>query len=123
MNESIASKFASSLNVSFVAMIIVFAILIILWFVIRTQSFLLGGRKDSNEEKSESLNVMKEEKVEEVLEVIDMSKEYEIVAAIIAALSAELDVPTSGLNIKSIKRVNTLSSNWQKTSIGEKLNN
>lgn len=123
MNESIASKFASSLNVSFVAMIIVFAILIILWFVIRSQSFLLGARKDSNEEKSESLNVIKEEKVEEVLEVIDMSKEYEIVAAIIAALSAELDVPASGLNIKSIKRVNTLSSNWQKTSIGEKLNN
>jgi len=52
-----------------------------------------------------------------------MSKEYEIVAAIIAALSADLDVPASGLNIKSIKRVNTLSSNWQKTSIGEKLNN
>lgn len=123
MNESIASKFASSLNVSFVAMIIVFSILIILWLVIRSQSFLLGVRKDSNEEKSESLDSMKENKVEEVLEVIDMSKEYEIVAAIIAALSAELDVPASELNIKSIKRVNTLSSNWQKTSIGEKLNN
>lgn len=123
MNESIASKFAFSLNVSFVAMIIVFAILIILWFVIRSQSFLLGVRKNSNEEKSESLNLTKKEKVEEVLEVIDMSKEYEIVAAIIAALSAELDVPASGLNIKSIKRVNTLSSNWQKTSIVEKLNN
>ncbi|EQB89017.1 Na+-transporting methylmalonyl-CoA/oxaloacetate decarboxylase gamma subunit [Clostridium punense] len=123
MNESIASKFASSLNVSFVAMIIVFSILIILWLVIRSQSFLLGVRKDSNEEKSESLNVAKEEKIEEVVEVIDMSKEYEIVAAIIAALSADLDVPASGLNIKSIKRVNTLSSNWQKTSIGEKLNN
>lgn len=123
MNESIASKFAFSLNVSFVAMIIVFAILIILWFVIRSQSFLLGVRKNTNEERNESLDVMKENKAEEVLEVIDMSKEYEIVAAIIAALSAELDVPASGLNIKSIKRVNTLSSNWQKTSIGEKLNN
>ncbi|WP_017414752.1 OadG family protein [Clostridium tunisiense] len=123
MNESIASKLASSLNVSFVAMAIVFGILIILWFVIKSQSFLLGGKRGSQVEESVDLNEVKQENIEEVLQIIDINKDYEIVAAIMAALSAELDTPISGLNIKSIKRVNTLSSNWQKTSIDEKLNN
>ncbi|MPN14291.1 hypothetical protein SDC9_161617 [bioreactor metagenome] len=123
MNESIASKFAFSLNVSFVAMAIVFGILVILWFVIRSQSFLLGEKKGSKVEESVDLNEVKKGNIEEVLQTIDISKDYEIVAAIMAALSAELDTPISGLNIKSIKRVNTLNSNWQKTSIDEKLNN
>ncbi|WP_291571045.1 OadG family protein [Clostridium sp. UBA4548] len=123
MNESIASKLASSLNVSFVAMAIVFGILIILWFVIKSQSFLLGGKKGSQVEERVDLNEVKQGSIEEVLQIIDINKDYEIVAAIMAALSAELGTPISGLNIKSIKRVDTLNSNWQKTSIDEKLNN
>ncbi|MEG0775571.1 OadG family protein [Clostridium sp.] len=120
MNESIADKFTFSLNVSFVAMAIVFAILIILWLVIKSQSFLLGGRKDTSETVDTSLMEKSQEKVEPVVETINPHENIEVVAAIMAALSAHIGTPISDLNIKSIKRIN---SNWQRTSIEDKLNN
>jgi glutaconyl-CoA/methylmalonyl-CoA decarboxylase subunit delta len=120
MNGSIADKFTFSLNVSFVAMTIVFAILIILWFVIKSQSFLLGVRKDTSETTDQSLMEKSQEKVEKVVEIVNPNESTELVAAIMAALSAHIGTPVSDLNIKSIKRIN---SNWQRTSIEDKLSN
>lgn len=123
MNATIADKFTSSLNVSFVAMAIVFGILVILWFVIKSQSFLLGGRKNTTINTESDSAKDKAEAVEQVLEIINPQENMEIVAAIMAALSTHMGTSISDLNIKSIKRVNSINSNWQKRSIEDKLDN
>jgi glutaconyl-CoA/methylmalonyl-CoA decarboxylase subunit delta len=123
MNGTMADKFTFSLNVSFVAMVIVFSILIILWFVIKSQSFLLGVRKDTPPATDNNIMKSNTENIEQVHEVVNLQDNMELVAAIMAALSAHVGTPISELNIKSIKRMNNISSNWQKTSIEDKLNN
>jgi glutaconyl-CoA/methylmalonyl-CoA decarboxylase subunit delta len=123
MNGTIADKFTFSLNVSFVAMSIVFGILIILWFVIKSQSFLLGVRKNTSATVDTNLMESKPKKIEQVVENINPNDNTEIVAAIMAVLSAHIGTPVSDLNIKSIKRMNSINSNWQKISIEDKLNN
>ncbi|MCB2291000.1 OadG family protein [Clostridium sp. CS001] len=96
-------SFLDALGTTFVAMIIVFSLLILLMYIIKFQSFILNlpGKKA----QINKVDIVEEEKEE--------GKQYqddlEIVAAIAAALSSYLDVPQSNLNIKSIKRV---SSKW-----------
>lgn len=121
MNGSIGEKLAFSLNVSVVAMIIVFSILVILMFVIMIQSRLLRVKKQ--EPVIEHKDKVAIKKSEEAVKVVDINKDYEVVAAIMAALSAHLGKPIEGLHIKSIKRLSNGNSNWQKSSIENKLNN
>lgn len=96
-------SFLDALGTTFVAMIIVFSLLILLMYIIKFQSFILNlpGKKA----QINKVDIVEEEKEE--------GKQYqddlEIVAAIAAALSSYLDVPQSNLIIKSIKRV---SSKW-----------
>lgn len=47
--------------------------------------------------------------------------ELELVAAIMGALSAYLDMPASKLKIKSIKRVDGTNSTWRREGIAELL--
>ena len=93
-------SFFDALGTTFVAMTIVFALLILLMYIIKFQSFILNfpGKK---------VQVNKIDIVEEVEE--HPQDDLEIVAAIAAALSSYLDIPQSNLNIKSIRRVN---NNW-----------
>jgi len=93
-------SFLDALGTTFVAMTIVFALLILLMYIIKFQSFILNfpGKK---------VQVNKIDLVEAERE--HSQDDLEIVAAIAAALSSYLDVPQSNLNIKSIKRV---SNNW-----------
>jgi len=121
MNGSIGEKFTFTFNVSLVSMIIVFAILVLLMVVIMLQSRILKVKKQ--EPVIEHKNEMPIKKSEEAVKVIDINKDYEVVAAIMAALSAHLGKPIEGLQIKSIKRLNNGNSNWQKSSIENKLNN
>lgn len=121
MNGSIGEKFAFTFNVSLVSMIIVFSILVLLMLVIMLQSRILKSR--TQEAVIEHKNEITIKKSEEPVKVIDVNKEYEVVAAIMAALSAHLGKPIEGLHIKSIKRLNNGNSNWQKSSIESKLNN
>ena len=95
-------SFTDALGTTFVAMTIVFALLILLMYIIKFQSFILNfpGKK---------VQVNKIDLVEEEQEQEQSQDDLEIVAAIAAALSSYLDVPQSNLNIKSIKRV---SNNW-----------
>jgi Na+-transporting methylmalonyl-CoA/oxaloacetate decarboxylase gamma subunit len=92
--------FLDALGTTFVAMTIVFSLLILLMYIIKFQSFILNfpGKK---------VQVNKIDLVEEEQE--QPQDDLEIVAAVAAALSSYLDVPQSNLNIKSIKRV---SNNW-----------
>ena len=95
-------SFTDALGTTFVAMTIVFALLILLMYIIKFQSFILNfqGKK---------VQIDKIDMVEEEDEEEQTQDDLEIVAAIAAALSSYLDVPQSNLNIKSIKRV---SNNW-----------
>lgn len=107
MNEKLG--LIDALGISAVAMIIVFAVLVILMYMIKFQSFLLRDRK-------KKIEPVKEDTLESPLQDVEIIEntqdDLELVAVIMAALSAHLNVPTSELNIKSIKRVNNGNSNW-----------
>ena len=98
-------SFLDALSTTVIAMTIVFALLIVLQYIIKIQSFILsfGAKKD----KPHNLEVIDEEEYEEIED--KSQDDLEVVAVIAAALSAYLDIPESNLKIKSIKRV---SSNW-----------
>ncbi|GAA0123886.1 MAG: OadG family protein [Clostridium argentinense] len=107
MNEKIG--LLDALGVSAVAMIIVFAVLVILMYLIKFQSFLLRDKKKNIEPVKEE----NPELVSDQIEIIeDPQDDLELVAVIMATLSTHLNVPTSELNIKSIKRVNNGNTNW-----------
>ncbi len=107
-----------ALGVAVTSMIIVFGVLLILMLVIKLQSFLLGGdykkKPRINEEPKEVPVAVKE--VDNTVQTVDVNKEYELVAAIMAALSVHTGKSLDELNIKSIKRVNNNSS-WRSASI------
>jgi sodium pump decarboxylase gamma subunit len=97
-------SFLDALGTTFVAMTIVFALLILLMYIIKLQSFILsftGKKVEINK-----IDIVNKEEEEEEEQPQD---DLEIVAVITAAISSYLDIPQSNLNIKSIKRVN---SNW-----------
>jgi len=107
-----------ALGVAVTSMIIVFGVLLVLMLVIKLQSFLLGGdykKKPRINEKSKEVPVEVNE-VDNTVQTIDVNKEYELVAAIMATLSAHTGKSLDELNIKSIKRVNNNSS-WRSASI------
>ncbi|WP_291560638.1 MULTISPECIES: OadG family protein [unclassified Clostridium] len=108
MNEKLS--LIDALGVSAVAMIIVFAVLVILMYIIKFQSFLLKDKKKKIEPVKEEIF---EPLVQEVETIENPQDDLELVAVIMATLSAHLNVPTSGLNIKSIKRINSGNANWQ----------
>jgi sodium pump decarboxylase gamma subunit len=92
-------SFFDALGTTFVAMIIVFALLIFLMYIIKFQSFILNF--PAKKAQINKIAIVEEE------EETQHQDDLEIVAAITAALSSYLDVPQSNLNIKSIKRVNS----------------
>ena len=87
----------------FVAMVIVFALILCMQYVSKFKSFILnflGNKASVNKIKI----VEKNEEYKKENEPLD---ELEVVAVIVAALSSYLDVPQESLNIKSIKRVDS----------------
>jgi sodium pump decarboxylase gamma subunit len=107
-----------ALGVSVTSMIIVFGVLLVLMLIIKLQSFLLGRDYKKNQkanEKPKKVTVAVNE-ADNTLKTVDVNKEYELVAAIMATLSAHTGKSLDELNIKSIKRVNNNSS-WRSTSI------
>ncbi|WBW97948.1 OadG family protein [Oceanirhabdus sp. W0125-5] len=96
----------SEILFSISAMAIVFGVLIILMGFINVMSVIFKEKK----------KVVVEEKVEQYIDETAVEEQEgddcEVVAAIMAALSASLDVPTEKLMIRSIKRLDR-SSNWR----------
>lgn len=100
-------NFIDGVSFSSIAMIIVFAMLAALSLVIVLMGKLLGEKPvPKKEEVAEEIEEIQEEYVEEIPVVDDC----EIVAVIMAALSASLNVPSDKLAIRSIKRTN----NWRR---------
>lgn len=96
-------SFLDALSTSVVAMTIVFALLVILQYIIKFLSFILNFKV--NKEKFEKVDIIHSEE----LVVDEIQDDLEIVAVIAAALSVYLDKPQSNLKIKRIKRA---SNNW-----------
>jgi Na+-transporting methylmalonyl-CoA/oxaloacetate decarboxylase gamma subunit len=101
-------KFVDGIGFSLVAMSLVFGVLVALMLIIMLMGYIFKERKPIKEIKTQTI---KEEV--EVIEEIPVQDDMEIVAAIMAALSASLNVPTDKLAIKSIKRISTNNSNWR----------
>lgn len=117
VGTTMMEKLIFSLSVAGIAIIIVFAILFALMLIIKIRSYII---KTSVENRSGSKNY--ENNRDDVLtevaqgaQVIDLNSDCELVAVIMAALSAHTGKSANELNIKTIKRVN--NSNWKNTSI------
>lgn len=112
-------SFLDALSTTFVAMTIVFALLIILQYIIKLQSFIINtvGKKSANHEVA----IIYKEK-EEAIETVEVEQEddLEVVAVIAAVLAAYLDIPQSSLKIKSIKRISN-NSGWGISAIESNL--
>jgi Na+-transporting methylmalonyl-CoA/oxaloacetate decarboxylase gamma subunit len=114
-------SFLDALSTTFVAMTIVFALLIILQYIIRLQSFIIKFAAKINLNHKEDIIYKEPEKEEEVhfLE-IEREDDLEVVAVIAAVLAAYLDIPQSNLKIKSIKRISN-NSGWGISAIESNL--
>lgn len=118
MEGTVLEKVSLALGVSTTTMVVGGGILIILIFII---AFRNSHLRRNSEEKVVEKPLDKEiaTKVNEPVEaeqVVDLNKEYELVAAIMAALSAHTGKSVGELNIKSINRINNNSS-WRSASI------
>lgn len=112
-------SFLDALSTTFVAMTIVFALLIILQYIIKLQSFIINtvGKKSENHEVA----IIYKEKEEETETVeVEPEDDLEVVAVIAAVLVAYLDIPKSSLKIKSIKRISN-NSGWGISAIESNL--
>ncbi|MGH4121932.1 MAG: OadG family protein [Clostridium sp.] len=94
-----------ALSTTFVAMTIVFALLIILQYIIKLQSYIINFASKKSINNKVDINYKEAKEIEEV----EPEDDLEVVAAIAAVLATYLDIPQSNLKIKSIKRINNKS--------------
>ncbi|MEG0153079.1 MAG: OadG family protein [Clostridium sp.] len=122
MEGTMGEKLGFAIGTSATAMIIVFGMLVILMLIIKFQSGIINGI--GNKKKSTAKPVGKDRdavltEVAQGAQVIDLNADCELVAAIMAALSAHTGKSAGQLNINSIKRVNNNNSNWRNASINK----
>ena len=110
MGEFISLSEASLIAV--VSIVAVFVILIIIAFIISGLKAFSGEKKDKKTEKPTETIERSEiiEKRKEPNEITD-----ELVAVITAAIAVSLGEKTPNINIKSIKRLPQMTSNWSNT--------
>lgn len=98
-------SFSDALSTTFVAMAIVFSLLIILQYIIRLQSFIIEFVAKISLKNKDDI-IYKEHEKEEEVEILEIEPEDDlaVVAVISAVLANYLDIPQSNLKIKSIKR-------------------
>lgn len=113
--------FFDGLTVTVFAMGIVFAVLIVLMFIIMLQTFILKEKKDNGSaDENKNISAEKIELIEQnqSMPVKDqISGEAEIAAAIVAAICAYTNLSSSEFTIKGIKRVNGNDSTWRNAGI------
>lgn len=102
--------------VTLVSMSIVFIVLVVLMFVIKIQTRVLGGVKEEKKEIiDKKIEVVTESKEKKEIKSVRVEDDMQLVAAIMAALSVYTGKDVSELRIKSINRSN--SSNWTNSAI------
>jgi len=102
-------------------MIITFAALVILQFVMTAMSKFLDDSKVP-EKKTAPIKKAVPEAVTPVPEV-SRSNDEEVIAAITAALSVKLKTPMSNIIIRNIKKVNDNHHVWNNVGVVEQMNN
>lgn len=113
------------LLVTVFAMAIVFAVLIVLMYVIKLETFVLRGsgreKKQNNIEKDtrSTEKSIVSGKVKESVSV-KHNDDGEIVAAIISAICASTGCSAESFKIKSIKRIENSYSEWRHAGIAER---
>lgn len=109
-------KLSQAGGVTLIAMGIVFSVLIVLMFVIKIQTRVLGSVKEEEKEiNNKKVEVVDEIKDNSIVKPLRLEDDMQLVAAIMAALSAYTGKEASELRIKSINRTN--SSNWTNSAI------
>lgn len=121
VGTTIMEKLTFSLGVAGTAMLIVFCLLLALMLIIKLQSYIINisGKKDKK--PVEKVNVKSNDSIVEAAissQPIDLTSDCELVAAIMAALTAHTGKSAGELNIRSIKRVNNVSG-WRNASINK----
>ncbi|WP_102399471.1 OadG family protein [Haloimpatiens massiliensis] len=115
--------FVGALEVTLFAMLIVFSILVFIALIIKAQTFLLNNSNKVSGKSKKDLEIDKKELViEKHQEEISISSEeadLEVIAAIMAALSSYMDVPSQNLVIKNIRRLN--GNGWKDSAIKNSL--
>lgn len=109
-------KLSQAGGVTLIAMGIVFTVLIVLMFVIKIQTRVLGSVKEQEKVVDcKKVEVATEVKENIMIKSSRLEDDMQLVAAIMAALSAYTGKDASELKIKSINRTN--SSNWTNSAI------
>lgn len=106
-------SFGDSLIVTVVSMAVVFAVLVVIAFLISIMQNLLGGKQ----QEAPSGAVVTAPEIEEVPEE-DFG---EIVAVIMAAIQAA-EGNASGFKVNTIKRLNDARDAWKNAGIKEQIN-
>ncbi len=115
-----AQLLGEGLEITLFAMAIVFAVLIVLMFIIKIQTSIFSNfnKEDKNIEKSnehEKLEV--KDSLSQSSNYENLIKDEEIVGAIMAALSAYCEEEGTKFRIKNIKRVSENDSNWRRAGL------
>ncbi len=104
-------SFSQGLLIAAVSIIAVFVVLIIIAFLISGLKAFSGDKKEKVGDKPKEIK-----KVEDIAIVEDPNViTEELVAVIAAAIATNLGINIPDINIKSIRRVPQLASNWTNT--------
>lgn len=103
-------------QVTGIGLIIVFAVLIILMYVLVAMKYIFAPK----EKKEKQAAVVETKKVQP--QEIREEDDEELIAVITAAIAASLNTSTYNLNIKSIRRAPQSTSAWNRAGITETIN-
>lgn len=121
VGTSIIEKLTFSLGVAGTAMLIVFCLLLALMLIIKLQSYIINLSGKEDKKPVEKVSVKSNDNIVEAAissQPVDVNNDCELVAAIMAALTAHTGKSAGELNIRSIKRVNNVSG-WRNASINK----
>jgi sodium pump decarboxylase gamma subunit len=112
-NASVGEKLTFTLQVTLVGMGTVFAVLILLWFILTIfgrVSQYFSAKPQASSEIVEPVVVVQEQKplTETVVKDMPETNEEELIAVITAAISAATQKPASGFRVTSFKK----RGNW-----------
>lgn len=114
-----ADSLLVGVQVTVVGLIIVFAVLVILMFILKLMKVIFAPKEEKVKEKPIAKETVKAAVVEEKEQSED---EEEIVAVLTAAIAASLNASTYNLKIKSFRRIGNNSPAWNKAGLNETIN-
>lgn len=115
---TVTESLLEGLKVTAVGLTIVFAVLIILMFILMLMKYIFAGSKKSAE-SSQTVNVKADETPTQSVsaQTTDDVNEDELVAVLTAAVAASLNTSTYNLHIKSYRRVNNTAPVWNQAGL------